>query len=380
MVYQKTNWEKGMVISSDGLNNLENGVSNAVKLTGDQTIEEDITFTGSITFNDTPILKGLKYKMVSMGLADTTNPSITPHQASHLSRSNANVSFNPMVYVPDKNSYSITMQDNSRVEQYINSIEATGRKVSMMKPHIGTPKQGDAFDRASYDPSDYTQFFKNWKVVLMNYAEISNRHNIELLCIGCEQYLQTRDQYAANWKDIADTLHTAYPNLKLTYAMNTTEILSPDTNYKFIQYLDYAGINVYPKYTSDPDYTKQTPEQLAHAWYGTNHYTQINFADVVETIWQRYHKEIIITESGLRSVDDGLVWMLSNLKNPNYENFEVVRLAIETIALITKNEPRIKGVAWWVFSDWSFGIIPHLETDDSFTVAEESINNWYGGQ
>jgi len=373
MVYEKHTWSDGELITAERLNELED----RVRYVSDDLSNRDIDFNGKIYFKNVPNYGGLQFKMTSLGLSKNDPDTPSEHYLNHLKNSKADVSFCPLVYIDDNTSSSFTMQSDERINNFINSVNATGRSVKMLKPHIGTPIAGDSFDRANYKPDNYTYFFDNWTNVLLHYAEIAKNNNIPILCIGVEQYQNTNNDYASGWEKLVTTIKLSYPDLYLTYAMNTTEELSPDTNWEFIKYLDFAGLNVYPKYTSDPDYTKTNADILAHAWYGTNHFTQINYADIVENIWQRFGKQVIITETGLRSSNDGLVWMLSNLKNPVYGNFEVTKLAIQTIRKITNKEKRVIGVAWWSFGG-DFGTIPLDDNDEKLTVAEVEMNDWYG--
>lgn len=98
MVYQKTNWTNGMVITSSGLNNLEDGVSRissdnetVVHKTGNETIAGDKTFTGDNSFNGIPVLAqtstiefamwyGSKIKATRFGNLVTLNYSVSPSQ------------------------------------------------------------------------------------------------------------------------------------------------------------------------------------------------------------------------------------------------------------------------------------------------------------
>ncbi|KAA8364802.1 BppU family phage baseplate upper protein [Leuconostoc carnosum] len=321
-------------------------------------------------------LNNLDYKMVSIALTRDTNIIVNDHVINHLKLTKTNVSFCPLVYVSDKNSSSLIVQDINRLQTFVDTISSTGVKVQMLKPHIATSSQGDAFDRATYNPSNYDAFFANWKSILLSYAAFAEKNNIDILCVGCEQYLTTNNQYLSKWQDICSSIKAKYPHLKLTYAMNTTEYLSPTTNWDMIACLDLAGLNVYPKYTSNPDYTKMPPTVLAHAWSGDNHFTRINYAEIIANIRLRYGKNVLITESGVLSVSDGLVWFLSNLKNPIYGNFEVTKLAIQTMRIITDNSPAIKGIAWWGF-EGQFGVIPLDSSDSSMTVAETEISDWF---
>ena len=321
-------------------------------------------------------LNNLDYKMVSIALTRDTNTIVNDHVINHLKLTKTNVSFCPLVYVSDKNSSDLIVQDINRLQTFVDTISSTGVKVQMLKPHIATSSQGDAFDRATYNPSSYDAFFANWKSILLSYAAFADKNNIDILCVGCEQYLTTNNQYLSKWQDICSSIKAQHPKLKLTYAMNPTEMLNPSTNWDMITCLDFAGLNAYPKYTSNPDYTKTPPTVLAHAWSGDNHFTRINYAEIIANIRLQYGKNVLITESGVRSVDDGLVWMLSNLKNPTYGNFEVTKLAIQTMRIITDYSPAIKGIAWWVF-EGQFGVIPLDSSDNSMTVAEKEISDWF---
>lgn len=101
MVYQKTNWENGMVISSDGLNNLEEGVYQSFGIADEPVTPEKTTFIDNRVDFEIEIgtlLNGLNKEVVNPNRLRTKNMIKNSHGIT-IVRKNENLQYGVASYV-----------------------------------------------------------------------------------------------------------------------------------------------------------------------------------------------------------------------------------------------------------------------------------------
>jgi hypothetical protein len=193
--------------------------------------------------------------------------------------------------------------NDADLEAVIDYIHGQGIHV-MLKPHVD-PEEGW---RGQFNPDDPETWFSNFTQFLLHYADLAERHNVELFCFGTEYVSLTHPSagHTARWLDVIGAIEAVYHG-ELTYAAHM------DNEYRDIpteiwQRLDYAGVNIY--YTLS---TEQTPkvDDLLDAWY----YYDDPRADCVigpgartyfDNLknWHATHgKPVIFPEIGYRSID-----------------------------------------------------------------------------
>lgn len=308
----------------------------------------------------------LQYKMVSV----TTSPNfplVTDTQLDHLKNIGASLALIDMVNITTAQDSNPQRSDGQAMLSLIKRATSKGITINMLKPHIGI-NYSDGFDRGNYQPSDMAGFFDAWKNILLQYAQIAADNNIPILCIGCEQFHTTDPSLLGYWKEIIGTIKTKFPKLLLTYAFSWWELFFA-YNYQMSQYLDFIGLNCYPRYLPG-NYTDSTTEDdLAKAWgCDTN---GDNFLAKIDYLAGKYHKHILITEIGVVSMAGGLSQITPAEYNPSvddssdeHRNFKIASLVMRAFFDNVCCDRNVVGFAWW-----------HLHTPfNFFTESAETTN------
>jgi hypothetical protein len=170
-------------------------------------------------------------------------------------------------------------------KQYIESLKKRHIKV-MMKPQIWVWKgEFTGFIKMNTE-EEWQQLENTYSNFILDYAQVAQETNTELLCIGTEleTFVANRPEF---WNQLIDKIRLVYKG-KLTYAANWNEY----TKTPFWNRLDYIGIDAY-----FPLSDKQTPtiEECKEGW--KSHKAEI------KTFAEKFNKPILFTEFGYRSVD-----------------------------------------------------------------------------
>lgn len=284
----------------------------------------------------------LTYKTISSTLY-SIGDGISDDNINTILRVGGTLAMPIMVTVTSSTDPNIVMQSDDRVQQNINHIKGKGLDITMLKPHIGLAGGYDGLNRATYTPSDFDAFFKNWKDVMLHYAEMCNTNGIPILCIGCEQEKCTDPKYIANWVDIYQSIKAKYPNLLITYAMGGNEAKDFDGHGQIAQAVDLVGINVYPNYINKNYDDSVTQEELIAGWYfeqDGNHYM-----DMFDSYVAKYGKPIFVTETGSMPWKDGLARLMSLQEGD--QDFSGQAAAYQATFEAFSQNPNIVGTSIW---------------------------------
>jgi hypothetical protein len=235
----------------------------------------------------------------------------------------------------------------------INKFHSQGIKV-MLKPHIDV-QSGDF--RGEIYPNG--EWFRNYEKFICHYAEIANKYNVELFCVGTELSETTMPRFTDNWRNIISKIRTIYGG-PLVYAANHDEY----RQVRFWDALDFVGIDAYFPLTN-----KKDPElaELTKAWEA--------LADEIEN-WKNEHsikQPILFTEMGYASSDgcNSAPWELPTNVPDEEEQADCLQAALSVLS----KKPWFKGLYWWESL---------VRTDKSplgYTLwdkkAEELIKGWY---
>ena len=164
----------------------------------------------------------------------------------------------------------------------------------MLKPQIYIPGSwtGDldysTDEEWSEWESSYTEFILHW-------AQLANTYNIEVLCIGTEFKLSTR-QRPDFWLDLIREIRAVYCG-ELTYSANWDEYDA----IPFWSAVDYIGVSAYFPLLEDD---APTVTDLIKAWKPS--------VKSLEAVSKQYGKKILFTEYGYLSVNGccGKTWIL----------------------------------------------------------------------
>jgi hypothetical protein len=124
-------------------------------------------------------------------------------------------------------------------------------------------------------------FFASYKTMLLQEAQVAVANGATMLCIGTELDQIAGPAYKSYWDDIISTLRAQDPSLKLTYAADWNDALSPwqwggsglpkgtgniATQISFAGELDYLGLDVYAPLSNAAN---PTLSQLVAGWTQT---------------------------------------------------------------------------------------------------------------
>lgn len=284
----------------------------------------------------------LTYKTISSTLY-SIGDGISDDNINAILRVGGTLAMPIMVTVTNSTDPNIVMQSDDRVQQNIDHVKKMGLAITMLKPHIGLAGGYDGLNRATYTPSDFDTFFKNWKDVMLHYAETCNKNGIPILCIGCEQDKCTDPKYIANWLDIYQSIKAKYPNLLITYAMDGNEAKDIDGHGQIAKAVDLVGINCYPNYINKNYDNSVTQDELIAGWYfeqDGNHYM-----DMFDNYVEKYGKPIFVTETGSMPWKDGLARLLSLQEGD--QDFSGQAAAYQATFEAFSQNPNIIGVSIW---------------------------------
>ncbi|CAL68552.1 glycoside hydrolase family 113 [Christiangramia forsetii] len=185
------------------------------------------------------------------------------------------------------------------IEQAILLLKEQNLKI-MMKPHIWL-RNGDFTGNLKFSSeAEWKQFEASYKEYMMLYAKISEKHHIEILCIGTELYnfVNSRPQF---WKELIVDIRKVY-NGKLVYAENWDKADKID----LWKQLDYIGVDAYFPLSEK---ISPTEEEIKQGWE--------KHKIMLEKLSSNYDKQVVFTEYGYRSID-------YSLKEPWNSNRDII--------------------------------------------------------
>jgi hypothetical protein len=239
------------------------------------------------------------------------------------------------------------------VIQAIQRIHELGMKV-MLKPMID-PSDGNW--RGLIPPSaewfaSYTNFMNFW-------AEFSQEHEVEMLCVGCE--FKSNEGQTASWENVTAEVRQKYSG-PITYAANWD-------NYENVHWwdsLDYVGIDAYFPLTNK---NNPTVEELKAGWNP--------WVETMESWQATMNKPIVFTEIGYRSADGAnkAPWDYSTPASLDLqEQVDCYNATFQTF----NNKNWLYGFYWW---NWETSPYAGGDSNGGFTPqnkpVESLITSWY---
>jgi hypothetical protein len=231
----------------------------------------------------------------------------------------------------------------------------------MLKPHVWI-KGGFYTGHLNYETENYWVNFENsYQEYILHYAEIAERHGIEIFCIGTEwaKFIEERELF---WENLIYEVRKIYSG-KITYASNWDEF----KNTPFWNKLDYIGINAY-----FPVSNEKTP---------TADLVEDNLAPIkntINSISDSLNKQVIFTEYGYRSVD------FSGMKPWESKQSDNINIVAQTNCLegffecFWKEENIAGGFLWkWFHNHNNSGGLNNSGYTPQNKDAEKIIRNYY---
>jgi hypothetical protein len=211
----------------------------------------------------------------------------------------------------------------------INMMHILGMKV-MLKPHVDL---ADGEMRTNIIPSE--EWFASYKEFILHFARLSEKYNVELLCIGTELSNTTISKWHPQWLGIINEIREVYKGT-LTYAANWDEY---DT-VSFWPELDYIGMDAYFPLTKENNPPKNA---LIKAWEA--------HAEILEN-WLKsanLTKPIIFTEVGYDTIEGSnkQPWRVLPTLSTYKENQDEQSNCLEALLTVMSQKSWFKGFYWW---------------------------------
>jgi len=153
---------------------------------------------------------------------------------------------------------------------------------TILKPHLWVSKGWPGEIKMKSDTA-WQRWFLLYEKFILHYAELAERNQIEILCIGTELHQTLREK---EWRAVIASVRKVYKG-KLTYAANFHEEYQ---QVMFWDALDYIGIQAYFPLTKS---SEASIADLKGGWKA--HLSSI------EQIHKKYNRPVLFTEIGYRS-------------------------------------------------------------------------------
>ena len=239
-----------------------------------------------------------------------------------------------------------------------------GLKV-LLKPHIDpahVASQWRGEIGLSFDETQWSAWFAAYGDFIVHYAELAEQTGVEQFSIGCE--LDGTVRRETEWRAVAAAVRSVYGGV-LTYADDS--ILGDPDAIRWWNAVDVIGEDAYPTLSQK---LEPSVGELRRGW---RHYIPR-----LQQLSQRWHKPLLLTEIGCRSVRGGAL-------NPwNWQRRARCDLALQArwYAAALKELGRrswLVGTYWWQWSPnpgeggpRDSGYTPHAKP------AERILRAWYG--
>jgi hypothetical protein len=182
----------------------------------------------------------------------------------------------------------------------IGYVHSLGMRVDL-KPHLQILSDPAAW-RATIDASDRDSWYAAYENMLNHYANIARNYQVEQITIGTELITMASSWLHSDntnrWNKIIDDMRGIYSGA-LTYSgdWGLSGWTDEKDGIKFWDKLDFIGISAYLPLSDNPNYTIADLEQSWSNWDTSQ----------LKTLSDTYHKSIIFSEIGYRSVDGAMI-------------------------------------------------------------------------
>ncbi len=204
------------------------------------------------------------------------------------------------------------LRRDSMWKSQIDLAHSAGFKV-FLKPHIWLTTYTDGKWRSDIYPAneaDWEIWQKEYRDFILHYANIAQKNEVELFCIGAELTRLTIEQ-PAYWTKLLEEVRSIYSG-KVTYAANWYKEYEA---IKFWNELDYIGIQAYFPLVKQEHPTAQ---QISKGWD--------KYLPKIEAVSKQYNRNVLFTEMGYKSTADSAiepwVWVEDPSNNSKTLSFE----------------------------------------------------------
>lgn len=177
------------------------------------------------------------------------------------------------------------------IEDYILFLKSNNIRI-LFKHHVEIDTSNYQW-RANINPSDKDTWFENYKIGIIEYAKLCEKHKIESFSVGSE-YRYLTQTYPSKWIEIIEEVRKVYNGL-ITYGANLNNDERDEVNtITFWDKLDFVGIDFYVYGIDSGSYNDHL-----RSFYHTKNHKNVNV--MLDTIAKTTNKPILFTEYGLNS-------------------------------------------------------------------------------
>ncbi|MBW8792221.1 MAG: hypothetical protein JF597_01025 [Streptomyces sp.] len=224
-------------------------------------------------------------------------------------------------------------EPDASLEQAIDAAHQAGLAVELSPTlWVGSPL-GTFQPRARIQPSDPNAFFASYRSMVDHYADMAQKHGVELYGLGSE--LTSIESMASQWRRVAAEARRHYRG-PLTYFTITNVV----TKVSWWDAVDYPGISPYVSLGTQaaPSY-----DQLVHAW------RTVHIPNLMR-IQQQVGRPLLVAETGYAS-SEGTITHPENGANHNGAPSE--QLQSDAYRALLDTLMRTKGFDGVTFWRWS---------------------------
>lgn len=203
----------------------------------------------------------------------------------------------------------------------------------MLKPHVDLLEnahwRGD-IGKFFNSEDQYRTWFASYQKAIDHYADLAQSYGVEELCVGTE--LQSLSGREDAWRAIIRDVRGRYKGW-ITYASNHGE----EASVPWWDAVDVIGVDAYYALA---DQTEPTVDQLKRAWQ------ERGYVALLEGLAERYHKSVLFTEVGYRSIQGTAVapWEYQQSAAPDPRaQANAYQALFETFT----GRPWFSGLYWW---------------------------------
>ncbi|MCH4822133.1 glycoside hydrolase [Gramella lutea] len=215
------------------------------------------------------------------------------------------------------------------IEQAISILQYRKLKI-MIKPHIWI-RNGQFTGNLNFSSEkDWLIFEESYRKYMLLYANIAEKHQIEMFCIGTELFNFTNER-PEFWKSLMRDVRKVF-NGKIVYAENWDKVDKTE----IWKETDYIGVDAY-----FPIHDAASPEkeEIREGWK--------EHKNMLQELSSKYHKPIIFTEYGYRNIDHSLKKPWKSDRNYSNINNDLQARALEIIYEEFWNENWFSGGFLW---------------------------------
>lgn len=226
--------------------------------------------------------------------------------------------------------------------------------------------------RANINASDRDAWYAAYEAMLQHYASIAQQHHVEEITIGTE-LIDMASSYVnldntERWVKIISDVRTQFSG-SLSYSANWgSSIWNDEKNHiGFWDKLDSIGISAYLPLATSNSYTLASLEKTWANWNASN----------IKPLYDTYHKPIVFTEVGYRSMDGALI-RPSQWQPQNGVDLQEQVDGFQSLFEYWSQVAYFGGINIW---DWSSNPTAGGSTDNDFTPqhkpAQDLIHQWF---